>query len=133
MDFLRFTSETEDDFESKWLPTLDLELKIVGGFIMHRFYEKPTTASTTVQARSAMEDTSKKKILGNDLTRRLLNTMEGLGSDEIKRVIDGYSCKLLNSGFSRERVVEILISGIRAYERKARRCRSRGTRLYRTF
>ena len=39
---------------------------------------KPTTSKVTVQERSAMEEVVKAKILSNDLTRRLFNTMEGL-------------------------------------------------------
>ena len=79
-----------------------------------------------------MEDISKQKILGNDLTRRLLNTMKGLGEEEIRKVVDGYGQKLLTSGFSRDKSVRILVSGIRSFEKKLRRCRKNGTKLYRT-
>ena len=44
----------------------------------------------------------------------------------------GYGQKLLTSGFSREKVVDVLVSGIRCYERKVRRCRKNGWKLYRT-
>ena len=77
-----------------------------------------------------MEEVVKSKIY--DLTRRLFNTMEGLPREEWDRVVDGYGQKLLTSGFPREKVVEMQVSGIRCYERKVRRCRRNGWKLYRT-
>ena len=131
-DFLRFTTETEEEFEDGWLPTLDLGLQVRNNRVWHKFYEKLTTSKVTVQERSAMEEVVKSKILSNDLTRRLFNTMEGLPREEWNKVVDGYGQKLLTSGFSREKEVEILVAGIRCYERKVRRCRKNGWSLYRT-
>ena len=90
MEFLKFTTEIEADFETEWLPTLDMELKMEGTQVMHRFYEKPTTARVTVQERSAMEENTKMKVLGNDLMRRLLNSKVELGEKERNRIVDGY-------------------------------------------
>ena len=69
VDFLKFTTETEEEFKDGWLPTLDLGLQVRGNKVWHRFYEKPTTSKVTVQERSAMESMVKSKILSNDLTR----------------------------------------------------------------
>ena len=80
--FLRFTTETEEDFPENWLPTLDLELKVEENKVLHRYYEKPTTTRLTVQLRSAMEERNKMQILSNDLVRRLLNSMEEVGDQE---------------------------------------------------
>ena len=129
---LKFTTETEEDFEGGWLPTLDLEIKVHNNRVSHRYYEKPTTTRTTVKQRSAMEERNKMKILSNDMVRRLLNSMEDLGKEERERVVDGYGQKLLNSGYQRKQVIKILVAGIRGYERKLRRCKIRGDKLYRT-
>ena len=132
LDFLKFTTETEEDFPTGWLPTLDLELRMVDNMVQHRYYEKPTTAKVTVQQRSAMEEKVKYKILSNDLVRRMLNCMEELGDEEKRRNIDRYGQKLLNSGFNREQVVRILVAGLRCYDRKVARCKTKGFKLYRT-
>ena len=114
------------------MPTLDLELKVEENKVIHRFYEKPTTAKVTVQERSAMEERAKMKILSNDLTRRMLNMMVGLEEEEKLKTIDRYGQKLLNSGFSREKTVDILVAGLRSYQKKVARCRRKGQPLYRT-
>ena len=50
LPFLRFTTEVGEEFEEGWLPTLDVSLKVdERGQVRWRFYEKPTTAETTVQ------------------------------------------------------------------------------------
>ena len=42
-DYLKFTMETEDDFDNGWLPTLDTEIKVTPrNIIEYRFFEKPT-------------------------------------------------------------------------------------------
>ena len=79
-----------------------------------------------------MEENSKMKTLSNDLIRRLLNTQEGLDKRESEEVIDKYGKKLLNSGYRKEKVVSILLAGIRGYRSKVRRCREKGVPLFRT-
>ena len=97
--FLKFTTKTEEDFEDRWLPTLDLSLKVDAvNNINWKYFEKPTTSRTTIQHRPAMGDKTVKQILSNDMVRRLLNTGEGLPKEEIAKVVDGYWCKLLRSG-----------------------------------
>ena len=38
---VQFTVETADDFQSGWLPTLDLDLSLRGDTISHTYYQKP--------------------------------------------------------------------------------------------
>ena len=77
-DYLEFTVESGNEFEGGWLPTLDVNLKVIeGNQVQFKFYEKGTCSRKTVMMKSAMEENSKMKILSNDLIRRLGNTMEG--------------------------------------------------------
>ena len=124
-EFLTFTTEIGEEYEGGWLPTLDVSLKIEerSGRVDWRFFEKPTTSRTTVQRRSAMGGIVKAQILANDLVRRLLNTGEGLPGQESVKVVDDYSLKLRRSGHGREKVQEIIIAGIRGFERKVKRRR----------
>ena len=48
------------------------------------------------------------------------------------RIIDGYSEKLLNSGYSLEKSREIVIRGIKGYESKVLRCKKEGAPLRKT-
>ena len=132
--FLKLTTEVGEDYPDDWLPTLDVSLKVEqeDGEVLWRFYEKPTTAPTTVQGRSAMGVVSKTQILANDLVRRLLNTCPKLPVSEVEKVVDDYAKKLVRSGHVRKKVEEIILAGIRGYERKVRRCAAEGRNLYRT-
>ena len=62
----------------------------------------------------------KTQILANDLVRRLLNTGEDLPGEEVIRVIDNYTLKLRRSGHGADKVKEIVLGGIRGFERKVR-------------
>ena len=133
--FLEFTVESGEEFDNGWLPTLDTSLKVgERNQILYRFFEKETSSSRTVQKRSAMEENSKHQVLANDLVRRLCNSMEQLGEEERRRIIDGYSQKLINSGYGIDQTKKIIVNGIRGYEGKGRklRCVKEGRRLHRT-
>ena len=99
LDFLNFTTEIGEQYEGGWLPTLDLDLKVD-----NKYYEKPTTTEVTVQARSAMNENIKIKILANDLRRILSNMHEGLDPGVLGEVVHNYVQKLLNSGVKIEKV-----------------------------
>ena len=132
-DYLKFTIETEEDFEDKWLPTLDTKLRVDGSNqVLHAFYEKPTNSNLTVQRRSAMGEDAKIQILSNDLIRRLMNNSEELGRGARTKVVDDYTQKLMNSGFKGEQLKRIIVNGIKGYEGKLRRCKEQGRRLHRT-
>ena len=75
--FLQFTTEIGDEFPDGWLPTLDLKVRVNGdNQVEYMFYEKPTNTNVGVMLRSAMEENSKVRGLGNELVRYFLNTGE---------------------------------------------------------
>ena len=89
--YLKFTVESEEEYEGGWLPTLDLNLKVrEGSSIWYKFYEKDTCSSTTVMKRTAFAKNVKIQIVSNDLVRRLSYTMEQMGELERNRVVDQY-------------------------------------------
>ena len=132
-DYLSFTTETEEDFADRWLPTLDMKLRVSGSnLVLHGFYEKPTNSNVTVQRRTAMGEDAKIQILSNDLVRRLRNSSEELGKGAKVEIVDNYAQKLVNSGFRGEQLRRIVTNGIKGYESKLRRCREQGWRLHRS-
>ena len=78
-----------------------------------------------------MEENVKLKIVSNDLVRRLCNSMEDMGVEERMRVVDGYSQKLINSGYSIDQTRGIVVNGIKGYEGRRRRCSLEGRKLWR--
>ena len=133
-EFLNFTMETGEDFDSGWLATLDTDLQVnSGNRVEYKFYQKPMASNVGVQKQSAMKENGKMKTLSNDLTRRLLNTSESLGMDERITVIDDYGQRMLNSGFGITQSQKIVLNGIKDYERKLRESRKiNGRKLHRT-
>ena len=127
-EFLEFTTEVGDEYDSGWLPTLDVELKVDHkNIVQFRFFEKKTTSKTT-----AMNENNKIQVVSNDLVRRLLNTSQVMGAKEFRKVVDGYGQKLLNSGYDLDHTRRILIAGIKGYEGKVSRCGLEGRKLRRT-
>ena len=132
-DYLKFTTETGDDFEDGWLPTLDVALSVDHtNRVNFRFFEKKTTTIRTVQKATAMNENSKQQVVSNDLIRRLLNTSQNMGATEFRKVVDQYGHKLLNSGYDLNQTRKILIAGIKGYEEKIIRCGQENRKLRRT-
>ena len=128
-EYLNFTFETGQDFEDGWLPTLDTNLRVTeGNQVEYKYFEKPTTTNTTLRKTTAMNENTKIQCLANDLVRRLLNTRAELPSMYREEVVNGYATKLLSSGYDREQVKRILLSGMRGYVAKKKRRQASGRR-----
>ena len=132
--YLKFTVETgEDPGYNGWLPTLDTNIMVTkDNMIRYKYYEKPTTTEVTMQKNTAMAENPKVQILVNDLVRRFKNTSLELRGEQHIEIVDGYTQKLANSGYSSTQIRRIIISGIRGYNNKVARCKEQGTRLHRT-
>ena len=130
---LEMTMETREDFDGKWLPTLDVSLAMSErNRLMFKHFEKPTSSNLTMQSRSAMEQNTKIGIMGNEVIRRLLNSGGAIGNNERWEALDGYAVKLLTSGYTLEVTRRIILSGIRGFEAKVKRREQGGIPLYRT-
>ena len=133
VNYLSFTYETGSEYSDGWLPTLDTNLVVTPeNQVYYKYYEKPTTANTTLLKSSAMAENQKMQCLSNDLVRRLLNTREGLPTHYRADVVNCYGVKLLTSGYSYDQVRKILMNGAKGYLAKVRRRKANGERLHRT-
>ena len=81
-DDLEFTTETEDDFSKKRLPTLSFEMWSEKTGLRHSYFEKSMRSQIMTQKRSSQSEQSKVSILVNELTRRfdVLDAVLVLGS-----------------------------------------------------
>ena len=112
------------------LPTHDTILKVTrDNKVVFKMYEKETCSKQTIHKKSAMGENMKNQILSQDLIRRLMNTSEDLDKEYREQVVDDYAKKILNSGYSRDQTIRILVNGIKGYENKRRRRIKEGRRL----
>ena len=75
LDFLKFTTESEVDFTDGYLPTLDVETKILdNGKIDYRFFMKPMKNNIVIECGTALSRDIVFSSLRQELVRRLINT-----------------------------------------------------------
>ena len=116
--WLILTMETEDMFLSGLLPTLDLEIKVLdNNKILYQYYEKPMVPDMVLHKRSAMPEGTRRSTLNQELIRRMVNTSELVANDHRVKVVDDYTQKLINSEYSVEQARQIVIGGLKGYER----------------
>ena len=74
---LDFTVETGEEYDSDWLPTLDMSMKVRGdNIILYKFFEKPTSSKLCLQSGNALSQNGLVQSLVEDVKRRLLTTSE---------------------------------------------------------
>ena len=114
---LKFTTESQENFETERLPTLDFELWLEKGKIHHSYYQKPMKTPYILMARSAMSYQQKMQINSNELTRRLSNIrIESVNQKEINQIIEQFIQELKNSGYNQKQAKEIVCSGIKGWK-----------------
>ena len=129
---LHFTVETQDDFPSSRLPTLDFEMWIKEGVITHSYFQKPTKTPYVLMANSAMALQSKLQILGNELTKRLYNILvDRITHQEILSVVEAFIKEMKDSGYCIKITREAVISGIKGWKSRARKRMRNGQPMYR--
>merc|ERR1711940_508845 len=101
-----------------WLPTLDLEIRIDDqNRVVYRYYEKPMIPNMVLHRRSAMPESTRRSTLNQELIRRMINTSELVSLEERIDIIDKYAVKLMNSEYPLEEARNIIIGGLKGYER----------------
>ena len=115
--WLSLTMETEEMFGG-WLPTLDLEIRIDDqNRVIYRYYEKPMIPNMVLHKRSAMPESTRRSTLNQELIRRMVNTSEMVSIEERVEIIDKYATKLMHSEYPLEEARNIIIGGLKGYER----------------
>ena len=67
---LKFTTEVEEDFPTRRLPTLSFEIWSNERGIVHSYYEKPMRSQFLTMSRSSQAERNKFSILVNEMARR---------------------------------------------------------------
>ena len=130
---LDFTTERPSDFADHWVPTLDFKIgqDHERNRFKHNFYEKPMNSKWVLPHLSAMDPTSKRQILANDLVRRMSRIDPMELSDLAVPVINRYNHKLIFSGYPYAERIRIVESGISLYHDKLDSSTKEGREFYR--
>ena len=101
LDFLRFTTESEEEFEEEYLPTLDFQTKVLeNGRISFKHFYKPMINNLVLEKGTALNQNTIFSSLRQDLVRRLLNTSRDENLTVRIGVIENFTQLLINSKHS---------------------------------
>ena len=131
---LEFTTEIVEDFSNARLPTLDLEIWLERGEkpgLRYSFYEKPMGTKYCVMEGSAMSDNMKRATLSQEVVRRMVNTDEEQPQQQRNEILELFTIKMQRSGYNSKQRKEIIISGLKGYERKLKRAAEGKQKLHR--
>ena len=115
---LVFTTETENDFQNKRLPTLSFQMWSDETGLRHSFYEKSMRSQILTQKRSSQSEQSKFSILVNELNRRFEVLDSKISNDEKVDIVNHYTQQLVNSGYSTTQIREIIESSLKGVVKK---------------
>ena len=117
--FLKMTMETEEDFENRRLPNLELSLWVNSEtIILYTFFEKSMSSNQLLHNETALAEDTIIISLTSEVKRRMFNTSEQLDMKERIIVLDKLYQKMRNSGFQREKIRDIVVAGLKRYERR---------------
>ena len=77
LSFLSFTTETEAEYANGYIPTLDLQVKMLkSGILVYKFFKKPMVNKLCVMVTAAFYKETKTAVLSQEIVRRMFNTSE---------------------------------------------------------
>ena len=100
--------------------------------IEYSFYKKPMASNRCLQAETALNQNCLVRSLSNEVIRRLDSFSPGMPILDRVAVLDKYSQKLANSGHKTTSIRNIMVNGIRGYQRRVARCKAQGMPLHRS-
>ena len=129
---LKFTTEIEEEFDNRRLPTLSFEMWCDKDGIRHSYYEKPMRSQILTMERSSQAESSKFSILANELTRRFEMMDKNIDIEEKIDVVNHFTQQLVNSGYNDTKIKEIVISSLKGIVRKEKKRIENGQSRYRS-
>ena len=122
MDFLEFTTENECDFETGFLPTLDMQTRVSdNGSIEYRFFSKPTNNNLVVENGTALPRNIIFGSLRQEVVRRLLNTSIEADDSVKVRLIEDMIQLMVNSKHKFAFIKSVVLQGITKFNYMAHR------------
>ena len=116
LDFLRFTTESEEEFEGGYLPTLDFLTKVLNsGKITFKHFYKPMINNLVLEKDTALSQNTFFNSLRQDLVRRLLNTSSDEHINVRLGVIENFTQLLVNSKHCYSFIKPIILQALTKY------------------
>ena len=131
--FIKVTYDCPGLNEDGMVPILDLkvrmegcEVEMEGGEvivvrqIVWRFYEKPMNSPYVIMAKSAMPHKMKVTTMVQEVIRRCRNMSKEVKEEEVKEELGKFCAKMKRSGYGEAMRREVLVSGLKGFERMKR-------------
>ena len=146
---IEVTTEVPENFRDDKLPVLDFkcwvdntkkvytagtgtERPIETRRILYTFFEKDMSSKFAIMKTSALPEKTKISSLSNDLMRRMKNVSEDLDQKTRNEVVDAYAKRLILSGYKQEQVREIVVAGLKGYEKVVTMAKEGKTMIHRS-
>ena len=133
---LQFTVETEADFPTNKIPTLDYEMWLGEHDgkprILYQLYRKPMSSVYVTLETNASSWNSKVATVSQEVVRASLNTSEHLPQQDRDKVIESVCDRIKSSGYSWHQIHGIVMSGLKGYEGRRMRAAKESREVHRT-
>ena len=117
MNFLEFTTESEDDFKSGFLPTLDVQTHVnTDGYVSYKFFSKPSNNNIVIQKGTALAQDTIFSSLRQEVVRRLSNTDKETPWEERIYIVEEFIQLMVNSMHKYAFIKSVILQGISKYE-----------------
>ena len=128
VDFLKFTTESEKDFVSGFLPSLDAQTQVQeNGKVLFKFFRKPMANNVVIQFGTGLPKNVIFSALRQDLVRRMLNCSSDLPWGERLKVIEDYIQLMVNSNHSFPFIKAIVLQALTKYKSMVQRSKLKET------
>ena len=117
MNFLRFTCESEADFSTGFLPTLDVEIQVqINGFMMYRFYSKPTNNNLVIENGTGLAKDIVFSSLRQEVIRRLSNTCDLVSNEQKNEIVCDLIQLMINSKHKFAFIKSVILQGLTKFQ-----------------
>ena len=117
VDFLEFTSEIESDFDSGYLPTLDMQTRVLdNGSVTYKFFSKPSSNNLFIENGSAMPRNIIFGSLRQEIIRSLQNTSNDINQEIKNELIEGLIQLMVNSNHKFTFIKSVVLQKITRFE-----------------
>ena len=121
------TTDCPSNNNSGFMPVLDIQMKVIDGKVVYKFYKKPMSNQRVILAESAVPMNVKRSTLAQEGIRRLRNTQRSLQWEVKADILSEFSQQMKISGYNERFRGEIIRSAVIGFERQCEAA-DRGTR-----
>ena len=120
-DFIQVEVDYPTAHDNLHMPILDLEVAMKEDKVMYRHYRKRVANPLVIHQKSAMPSKVKRTCLTNEVIRIMRNTSRDV-PDEVRRFfLSEFAQRLRMSGYPEQFRREILVAGLKGYDKQVRK------------